>query len=352
VRKTSRSTVADRVAEPNRSDGTAAAAFRRLRARAPRASFRRSRSAGETSEPSRRPWLGRLSVGLIRATAKLPLGVAQGLGALAGLGLAILPTRARRVSAVNLRIAFPEMSARDRRRLLRRSLMHLGRSTYETGPMWLWSAERIESLVRETEGEQLVRDALASGDGVVVAVPHLGSWEFLSNVLSIRYRGTYIYRHPRMPDVDALCTAARCRFGATMVAAGSQAMHAIVRALHRGELVGLMPDQDPGIGSGIFVPYFGKAANTAIFVPRLVSARKPRVVVGHAERLPRGRGFRIRFEPGDRALYDADLEVSASALNRQFERMIRRCPEQYLWAYKRWRIRPPGDALGDPYRAP
>ena len=61
-----------------------------------------------------------------------------------------------------------------------------------------------------------------------------------------------------------------------------------------------------------------------------------------AERLPRGRGYRIHLLPAPEGI--ADPQTGVAALNRGVEDMIRRWPEQYWWAYRRYRRRPPGEA--------
>jgi KDO2-lipid IV(A) lauroyltransferase len=123
----------------------------------------------------------------------------------------------------------------------------------------------------------------------------------------------------------------------------------LVRALRRNELVGVLPDQDPGPGSGVFAPLLGVPANTSVLVPRLVQRTGAPVLYVACERLPAGRGFHMRFTPPSPQVRDPDLELATRAMNSDLACLIRRVPEQYLWSYKRFRARPPGSP--DPYRA-
>jgi len=326
------------------------ASLARLQERAPGALFRTVSTGQQVVVSRSRPVLGRLAVAAIRGTARLPLRLLHSVGASLGLLVALLPTRERSITAVNLNIAFPDLDERARRRLLRQSLMHTGRAVCELGAMWCAGRDRIASFVREVRGEELISEALEQGQGVLIVAPHLGSWEMTCNVLTLKFGGTFLYRHLSVAEVDALVHEARARFGGQLIPTGQKALHRIVKALRRSELVGLMPDQDAGEGTGIFAPFFGLAANTGVLIPRLASRVDARVVFAHAERLPRGQGFRLHFEPAETELRDRNLERSASALNRQLEGMIRRIPEQYLWSYKRWRHRPPDESAPNPYR--
>jgi KDO2-lipid IV(A) lauroyltransferase len=109
-----------------------------------------------------------------------------------------------------------------------------------------------------------------------------------------------------------------------------------------------MPDQDPRRGAGVFVPFFGVPANTSTLVSRLAARSGAAVMLAFAERLPGGAGFRLHFRAASEAVRDTDLVRSASALNLDIERLVRERPEQYLWSYKRFSVRPPGEA--NPYR--
>ncbi len=129
--------------------------------------------------------------------------------------------------------------------------------------------------------------------------------------------------------------------------AGLGAVRTLTRALRRGEMIGILPDQDAGSGLGVFVPFFGEPANTMTLLPRLAAQTRALVVIAYAERLPRSRGFHVHFVPASEEIYSDDIELSAASLNRDIERCVRRRPEQYLWSYKRFRIRPKG--MPSPY---
>ncbi|OGA45925.1 MAG: hypothetical protein A3F74_15615 [Betaproteobacteria bacterium RIFCSPLOWO2_12_FULL_62_58] len=104
------------------------------------------------------------------------------------------------------------------------------------------------------------------------------------------------------------------------------------KALQRGEAVGLLPDQAPGVGEGAWAEFFGRPAYTMTLVGRLQKASGAAVVMVFAERLPHGRGYHLLFQSVPTGNLD---EV---ALNRTIEALIRRCPAQYLWGYNRYKV--------------
>jgi KDO2-lipid IV(A) lauroyltransferase len=117
----------------------------------------------------------------------------------------------------------------------------------------------------------------------------------------------------------------------------------LMRALGRSEAVGLLPDQVPAQGQGVWAPFFGRPAYTMTLAARLMRCGEPTVLLAWGERLPWGRGYVVHLSPFDVAA-GGDTEAVCAAINRAMESVIRRCPEQYLWAYNRYKPPLAGDA--------
>lgn len=280
---------------------------------------------------------------LLRFLAALPLRGAQGVGALLGRLLGRIPGDMGRITRINLERCLPELPARERERLARASLVETGRTFAELGAMWLWPSERLLSRVREVRGWEQVEAAQAAGRGVIFLSPHLGAWELGSLHIAARRPLTALYRPLRMPGLDALVRGARQRNGATLMPTDGSGVRALYRALDQGETVGILPDQDPGRGAGLFAPFFGHGAKTMVLVSRLASRSGALVLFCVPERLPRGRGFRLHFTPAPAEISSPDLQRSVAALNAGVEAWVRRLPAQYLWSYKRFKSRPEGE---------
>jgi len=127
----------------------------------------------------------------------------------------------------------------------------------------------------------------------------------------------------------------RTREGMKSVPPDLSGLRAMLRALHKGEAIGILPDQVPGIGEGEWTEFFGRPAYTMTLVTRLAQKTGAPVLLGYAERLPRGRGYRLHVVPMPDPLQG---ETPQRLLNRAIEELVRRCPAQYLWAYNRYKV--------------
>ena len=300
---------------------------------------------GRVAQP--RPVAAWFAVLLLRGLALLPFPAIYRIGGALGRIGASLPLRPVRFAATTIRMCLPSLSARDRGALVRRSTAESIRAICELGALWTWDRDRVLGLVREVRGGEHFDAAIVGGRGVILVSPHLGSWELLGLYCSARHPIASLYTRPAATLLERFYETGRARFGARLVPATAGGMRALVRALADGQSVGIIPDQDPRGGAGVFVPFFGVLANTTTLVSRLAQQTGAPVVLAYAERLPHGAGFRLHFSPASRAVYEPDVAVSAGALNLDIERLVRACPEQYLWSYRRFRVRPDGEA--NPY---
>lgn len=281
---------------------------------------------------------------LFRLFSILPLPAAHALGAALGWLLFAVPNKRRRTAAINLALCFPQMPLPARRRLRRRNLIEVGKSVAEIGVLWTRDAKTLRGLIRRVSGVDKVKKAMAGGKGLILALPHLGAWEMIGLWGSLNFPMTSLYRTPPMSQMGRLMRAARERFGARLVSADNTGIRALYKALGRGEMVAILPDQAPSSRSGsVFAPFFGIPASTMVLLSRLALKTGAPVVFGYAERLPNGRGYHLHFLPAPSAIGQGSVESSASEVNSMVEQCARAIPEQYQWIYKRFRVRPAGE---------
>jgi KDO2-lipid IV(A) lauroyltransferase len=138
-------------------------------------------------------------------------------------------------------------------------------------------------------------------------------------------------------------TAARERFGATLVPADTAGVRALFKALRRGELLAILPDQEPRYGNGLFSPFFGIPAYTMTLLARLAQQTGAPIFITYAERLAGGAGFQLHFLPLVPCTAETPVEEIAAAVNAGIEACVRRLPHQYQWSYKRFKTRPAGE---------
>ena len=273
-------------------------------------------------------------LGLARLLAVLPLSVLHRLGALCGWIVYLVAPRYRRCLSTNLRAAgFAENS------LLRQAIAEAGKGLLELPAIWLRPHATVARWVSEVTGWELVEAALAGRRGIIFLTPHLGCFEITAQYYAYRAPAhaplTALYRPPRKKAVEPLMLAGRNRPNLHLASADLKGVRVLLRALKRGEAIGILPDQAPGVGEGEWAEFFGRPAYTMTLVGRLGEASGAQTILAYAERLPRGRGYHLHLAPMPAPLPG---ELPARTLNRALEGLIRRCPAQYVWGYNRYKV--------------
>lgn len=286
----------------------------------------------------------RLITLLLRLFATLSLHWNHRLGGLLGWLLAHTPNPLRTYSERNLALCLPELSTTARQQLLRDSLIETGKTAFEAGPLWNWPAAKLRSLVCGAENAEAIDAAILTGKGVIVATPHLGSWEMGGHFCAMRWGITTLYRPPRIAALDAVIRQGRERCGSHMVPTDASGVRQLYETLSKGGVIAMLPDQDPGDSGGVFAPFFGIPANSMRLLGRLARKTGAAVFFGFCERLPAAQGYQLHFIPAPEGIADTDPVIAAAAMNRGVETFVRAYPAQYQWSYRRFRTRPPGSA--------
>jgi|SRR5690554_1105394 len=284
---------------------------------------------------------------LLRMASWLPLGAAQSLGRFTGFFTWKLPTKSRKVTDINLSICLPEFSESEREKLAKASLIQTGMVMFEVPLMWEWPVEKCLGLIKETRGLELIDEALASGEGLILLAPHLGNWELAGLFFSSRYKMAALYSPPNIPEFEDYMIRVRGRLGSELVRGDRRGLARMVAILREGGVAGILPDQSPKDKGGAFAPFFGLEVKTMTLVSKLIQRTGANALITYAERLPNARGFRIVVQRAEPGLGDKDPVVATTALNKSVEHCVRQIPEQYQWEYKRLRHRPAGEV--DPY---
>ncbi len=226
----------------------------------------------------------------------------------------------------------------------RAAIGHAGRMVAELPWLWLRPPGAALAAHVDWDGEALLRAAHAQGRGVVFMTPHLGCFEVTAQAYAQMMAPalapiTVLYRPARQPWLRELIEGVRRRPGLATAPASLAGVRQMMRALRRGETVGLLPDQVPPEGLGVWAPFFDRPAYTMTLAARLVQQTGAVPLLAWGERRPRGAGYTVHVSAFDEAL-PADPRAqaeSAAAANRAMERLIRQCPAQYLWGYHRYK---------------
>jgi KDO2-lipid IV(A) lauroyltransferase len=217
-----------------------------------------------------------------------------------------------------------------------------GRMVADLPLLWLRPAGQALGPLVQWQGAERLDQALAHGAGVLMLSPHIGAFEAVAQSYAERFGAahpmTALFRPARKALLRALMAQSRDRPGLQTVPAQLAGVRQMIRALRRGDVVGLLPDQVPPDGQGVWVPFFGRPAYTMTLAGRLLQQTGAAALLVWCERLPRGQGFLVHVEDLPQALPDGDDPVQwATCINQAMEHVIRQRPEQYLWGYHRYK---------------
>jgi len=261
--------------------------------------------------------------------------------ACAGLWMRLSP-RKRKVAEANLKACFPNLSQAELAHLLRESFVHYVCSILEAGRNRYWPMHRLQDLCDDVEGGDLLRQAIASGRGVLVLAPHFGAWEYLGLYLQTLFDMAILYKPPAHPGLDKALLQMRSRAGGKMLPATVTGLRQLFAHIRAAKVAAMLPDQQPSSGQGQFAPFFGVPALTGVLAPRLVRKTGCTALFFACERLDNGH-YCIHVMPADEAICSSDMDAALLAINRGVEKCIAIDPAQYLWSYKRFRSRRDGD---------
>lgn len=267
---------------------------------------------------------------LFRFLSVVPLSLAHLLGACMGwLAWVFSPTYRRRFAANSAQAGYTFAQVRA-------AVGHAGRMVAELPRLWL-----TDTPVNAVHGAEAVEQGWARGKGILFLTPHLGCFELSVQGAAQRWSQqhgpiTILYRPAKQAWLAEMMLTARNRSGIQAVPTTLAGVRQMIKALRKGEAVGLLPDQVPPHGQGQWAPFFGKDAYTMTLAARLALQTGATVILARCERLPAGRGYELFFEALPMPL-SAQLDEAVVQINQAMEHTIRQCPTQYLWGYGRYK---------------
>jgi len=267
---------------------------------------------------------------LFRFLSFFPLPVLHGIGA--GLGWLVYlvsPSYRRRLQENIRQAGFVEHTYR--------AVAEAGKSMLELPFIWYASPRRVLKIAKITQGE-IVQEAIDAQQGVIFLTPHLGCFEITAQALAAKAPITVLYRPARKKALQTLMEHARLRNNLKLAPANLTGVRSMLKALKKGEAVGLLPDQVPQQGEGVWADFFGRSAYTMTLSFKLHLMTGAPIILMYAERLRFGGGYVVhfsRFTPSQQL--NETPEQQARAINSAMEKLIAQCPAQYIWSYNRYK---------------
>jgi len=271
---------------------------------------------------------------LFDVLARLPLSLLHRLGALFGWVTYLFSSRYSSRLRENLQKAGLARSESDLKKLLHSNIREMGKGVMELPWVWRRPLEKVVASVSQCHGWQHFEAAHAQGKGVILLTPHIGCFEVIGLYIAARQPMTCMYRVPRWKFLDTLMHEGRERGQMKLAPTDLGGVRQLLKALKKGQVIGVLPDQVPGNGEGEWAPFFGRPAYTMTLIGRLMESSGAAVVMCHSERLARGKGYALHFTP---LSFDAATSIPRQ-MNAALEAVISNHPEQYLWSYNRYKV--------------
>lgn len=283
----------------------------------------------------------RFGLGVIWLLGRLPMPLLAILGAMVGWLLSVFWRRGRKVSATNLRLCFPELPDGARKRLQRTHLRAMG-VAYCTIGVTMWASNaRLKRLTRFS-GREHLDAALRQGRRVILLAPHFLGIDIGGLMVSHERPAVSMYKRAKNAVFDAALRRSRERFGGIMIERDNE-LRTLIRAIRDGRVFYYLPDQDPGESAFVFASFFGIPTATVTALGRIAQLTGALVIPVSTRFLPFGRGYEVTFDAPIENFPSGDAVRDATQMNAAVERAVRRSPAQYMWTYKRFKTRPPGE---------
>ena len=201
--------------------------------------------------------------------------------------------------------------------------------------LWIWRNPKQALHLVEIQNWDLVEAAINEGHGLVMLTPHLGGFEIIPRVLAQHFPATILYRPSRQDWLNRIVEEGRAYPNMHFVPTNLNGVRQMTRALSKGEAIGILPDQVPSGGDGVWVPFFGRPAYTTPLPARLANRNKTPVIMFTAKRKNLGQGWLMQATR--LGSFSEDATLAAAEMNQAIEQAILKAPEQFIWAYNRYK---------------
>ena len=267
----------------------------------------------------------------------LPLSWLSAMGA--GIGAVLYRFGRGRVTDINLALCFPDMPEAERKAIGRKHFKMLGRSALELSKL-VWGTDKDLLEMIHVVGLEHLQSL--KGTPVIALAPHFIGLNFGGIRVAYECPGTAsIYSRQKNPVLDDIFLKARTRFGDPVLVSRQEGLRAVVRVIRAGHPFYFLPDMDFGARDSIFVPFFGVNTATITAMPRLAELTGARILPVITRQV--GDGYEVKFYPPWDDYPTGNLEADVRRMNAFIEERVLEMPEQYFWAHKRFKTRPPGE---------
>jgi len=282
-----------------------------------------------------------MGLALLRASEKLPLSVTRKIGSLLGLLYYAANKKRRNIARTNIELCFPELGKPQQRRILIGSYKAYGQGIMDLPHLWWGSDEKFNEMI-EFEGLKHVQPLIQQKKPIIFVTSHKPGTDFGGVGISSLMPMVSMMKPMKDPQLNRLFIQGRTRFGAHMVMR-DQGLRLVIQSMRKNkQSFYYIPDEDFGAENTVFAPFFGVQRATLPTLGRLARITGAEVIPAFAHITPTG--YKVIFDKPIDNLPGPDALSDAKRLNTAVEKDIRRAPDQYIWTFKWFKTRPPGEA--------
>jgi KDO2-lipid IV(A) lauroyltransferase len=283
-------------------------------------------------------WPAWLGLGILWLITRLPHRWQIHCGAGLGKILYLFPSRLKSITEINIKLCFPQQTAEQHAELVKKSFASVGIGLIEAAMAW-WLPEKKLNCLYQIHGLEHAEQAFAKGKGIILLGPHFTCLELVGRLIGLKYTFGVMYRPHKKPMISFL----HDRFRKFAVYIPRNKVRQLFSALKNNTAIWYAYDIDGGLKNSVFAPFFGIQTASMTSVSRIVRMSGAAVVPISFYRRDNDFGYDLKLGPALENFPSDDPIADATRLNAILEQAILEKPEQYVWQYKRFKTRPPGE---------
>ena len=281
-------------------------------------------------------WLTWLGMGVAAVVSVMPQKARHRMGTLIGDYLYRNSPKRHKYASANLKQVYPDATIAEINEKVRTHLHWYGRGLIDYSLFFFGSKKRLLSMV-SVSGEDSLLNAVKHDKSVILLLTHSVMLEFAAIALASKGLHSFgSYKRSNNPVLDWVIARSRCRF-VDFVVSREEGLRPLIKAIQSKRVMIFLPDEDLGLKSGVFAPFFGRQKATLTTPARLCKLGKAFAVVGFVEFDVASKSYRLNLQemPDNYPLGDA--EQDATVMNQVFQSLISQQPEQYMWLMRLFR---------------
>lgn len=293
-----------------------------------------------------RHWLSWIGMAVYFIVTLLPMSVIDRIGSRLGEYASRKNRKRFNIASVNLSLCFPDRDKAEIEHMVHDHFRAQLRGAMHLHIVWWWPVFLVrKKIIRE--GFEQIDQYKQQGKQVIVLLCHSVGLDFAVASISMDYNTNGPYKPMRNKVVDFMFTHGRSRFGAKFggkLFKREDGLRPLIRETRAGKVLVYLADEDLGLESAVFAPFFGVPKATIPVLGRMAKACNAVVLPCVSCYDPARRKYRVKIFPALEDFPSGDDVVDSAAMNRGIEKTVLECPDQYLWTFRYFQTRPEGEA--------